>query len=107
MRDARSVVAQDELAKASGMRSAGGRTFVMRDGVWTDTRPAKEGARTVKVKAFSKAYFTLIDRMPELRDAFALGERVRVNGRAVTIELAVDGIESLDTAALAAVARDW
>ena len=107
MRDARSVVAADELAKASGMRSAGNRTFVMRDGVWVDTRPAKEGARTVKVKAFSKAYFSLIDRMPELRDAFALGERVRVHGRAVTIELAVDGMESLDTAALAAVTRDW
>jgi hypothetical protein len=107
MRDARSVVAADELAKGSGMRSAAGRTFVMRDGVWVDTRAAKEGARTVKVKAFSKAYFALIDRMPELRDAFALGERVRVTGRAVTIELAVDGIESLDAAALAAVARDW
>jgi Ca-activated chloride channel family protein len=107
MRDARSVIAGDELAKASGMRSAGNRTFVMRDGVWVDTRTAKEGARMVKVKAFSKAYFSLIDRMPELRDAFALGERVRVHGRAVTLELAADGIESLDTAALAAVTRDW
>lgn len=107
MRDARTVVAQDELAKATGMRSAGNRTFVMRDGIWVDTRPANEGARTVKVKAFSKAYFSLIDRMPELRDAFALGERVRVHGRAVTLELTADGLESLDTAALAAVTRDW
>jgi len=43
----------------------------------------------------------------ELREAFALSERVEVHGRAVTVILAADGVEDLDGAALAALTRDW
>ena len=72
-----------------------------------DERPAAANAREVKVKPFSKAYFDLMERIPELREAFALGEKVEVHGKAVTIRLDAGGADSLDTATLDAVTRDW
>jgi Ca-activated chloride channel family protein len=88
------------------VRMAGTRTFVQKDGVWTDTRPG-ETLRVVKVKAYSTAYFDLVQRIPELGPLFAVGERVRVNGRAVAVEVSDDGLLQLNMAALDALARDW
>jgi hypothetical protein len=61
----------------------------------------------VKIQAYSAAYFALVQRLPELAPLFAVGERVRVNGRSVAIEVGADGATTLDTAALTALARDW
>ena len=47
------------------------------------------------------------ERLPELREAFALGERVEVHGRAVTIVLDPAGVETMSAASLAALTRDW
>ena len=107
MRDARSVVTADSAMASTGLRRAGTRTFAMRDGVWVDMRPAATGARTVRVLAYSPAYFALIERVGELKEVFALGERVEVHGRAVTIVLASDGSKALDAAALDGITRDW
>jgi hypothetical protein len=107
MRSARSMADVAMLREEDGVRRVGARSFTLRDSVWVDARPAASGARTVSVIAFSPAYFALIDRIPELREAFALGEKVQVHGRAVTLRLAADGVKSLDAAALAAITRDW
>ena len=93
-------------ASGATVRTAAGRTFVLRDGVWVDGR-SSEGQRRVMVKPYSEAYFALLARIPALKEPFALGERVLVSGRAVAIELAPAGVERLDEAALARVAAEW
>lgn len=86
--------------------SADGHAFTLRDGVWADNRVVAS-SRTLKVKAYSEAYFALVRRLPELGRLFAVGAQVRVQGRAIAIEIADDGVTTLDTAALDAVVRDW
>ncbi|HEX8179927.1 MAG TPA: VIT and VWA domain-containing protein [Pyrinomonadaceae bacterium] len=78
--EALSVDKDDEAAAtAGGARQAGGKTFYLRDGVWTDAE-FKQSARLPETTlAFgSEAYFDAIKREPKLADFFALGERVVV-----------------------------
>lgn len=107
MREAISVADMMTSTDESRFRRTGTRAFTLRDGLWVDDRPETAGARQVRVRPFSKAYFELMDRIPELREAFALGERVQVHGKAVTIRLDADGAEALEASALDAVTRDW
>ena len=107
MREATSVADVMVSSDESRFRRTGTRAFSLRDGTWMDDRPEAAGARQVKVRPFSKAYFALMERIPELREAFALGEKVQVHGKAVTIRLDADGTEALDASALDAVTRDW
>ena len=92
--------------KKESVRMAGNRTFTLRDSVWTEARSA-DGVPVIRVKAFSPAYFALVQNLPELAPLFAIGERVRVFGRRVAIEVAPDGIATLDAAALADAVRNW
>ncbi|HLA91114.1 MAG TPA: VWA domain-containing protein [Gemmatimonadaceae bacterium] len=106
-RSARTLADLDErLRKDESSRIAGTHTFRLRDSVWTDTRPL-DGARVVRIRAFSPAYFEVVRRLPELGPLFAVGERVRTHGRRVAIEIAEDGASQLDAAALDALVRDW
>lgn len=93
---------------AAATRMAAGRAFELRDGVWTDVghRPGGDGD-TVRVRPFGEGYFRLLESIPELREAFALGERVLVAGRAVSIQVTPDGPERLEESTLARVRRDW
>jgi Ca-activated chloride channel homolog len=93
---------------ANETRRAGDRTFVMRDSVWTDTRykPAA-GLRVVRVQAFSDAYFALARAVPDLRDAFAAGDRVLVAGRSIAVEVTPSGVATLADADVAAVHAGW
>jgi uncharacterized protein YegL len=107
-RSARSVGELDAASEKSALqRRTPNRVFVLRDSTWVDTRAAAQDARTVRVRAYSPAYFALIDRVGELREIFALGERVEVRGARVTIVLADDGKASLTERELSEVARDW
>ena len=106
-RSARSVAEQDAQMDVSRTRRTGTRMFVLQDSAWVDTRAAANNARRVSVRAYSDAYFALMDSIPELREAFALGDRVEVRGRAVTIVLAADGAERLASPQLRAVLQDW
>lgn len=103
------AVADSTLKKeeARGTRRVGARTFQLVEGVWEDGRTPGVGARTLRVRPFSSAYFALMDELPELRECFALGDRVRVHGRALTIELTNDGVERLEGTALTNSVRDW
>jgi Ca-activated chloride channel family protein len=83
-----------------------GRTFVLRDSVWTDTR-YRPTMTTTTIKPFSQAYFELLDRLPELRAVFALGARVLVVGKDRAISLAANGAAQLSTAELKTLVGAW
>ena len=84
------------------------RTFTLRDGEWQDMpSPPQQATRAVRIAAYSEAYFALIARLPDLKEAFALGERVSVQGRAVQLVLDPAGVATLKPDALDAIVRDW
>jgi hypothetical protein len=61
----------------------------------------------IKVKAFSDAYFKLMDRIPELREIFALGDKVLASGRGVSIEIGTTGTESITDSELTRIQSAW
>jgi Ca-activated chloride channel family protein len=85
---------------------AGNVTFVLRDSVWTDVRYKKTGA-VLQVKPFSDAYFKLIEMLPDLREAFTVGERVIVAGRSIAIELTSSGKETLTDRDMTLIKDRW
>jgi Ca-activated chloride channel family protein len=106
-RDVKSMAALDSVtATSAGQRRVGDRLFALANGVWTDAR-FSAALRTVRVKPFSPLYFDLVKRLDGVQDAFALGDRVIVAGRLVAVELAPNGKESMSSAELDALARDW
>jgi Ca-activated chloride channel family protein len=111
MRDAQTLAQANAAApevRNEGIisRRVGTRTFVLRDSVWTDARPT-DGMRVVKVKAYSTAYFALVRALPDLAEAFALGDRVIVRGASVVIDVGPEGDEQMTTADIASVVRAW
>jgi hypothetical protein len=101
-------------ASADARRDAAGttrridaRTFMLRDGVWTDTR-FRTDMETIIIKPYSKAYFDLLTLLPELRSTFALGDRVIVVGKSVAITLDESkGASEITTGMRAMIARAW
>jgi hypothetical protein len=85
---------------------AGNATFVLRDSVWTDVRYKKTGT-VLQVKPFSDAYFKLIEMVPDLREAFSVGERVIVTGRSMAIELTSTGKENLTDRDVTLIRDRW
>ena len=107
-RNTKSVGEMDESVARNQLiiRRAGDHLFAHRDDRWTDIA-FREGANTVKVKAFSPAYFALLDAFPDLRAAFAVGDRVLVSGRRVAIEVSGDGAEQIGDAELRSLKEQW
>ena len=109
-RAATSLVMTDSAAMTSAaektVRQVDGRTFWRQDSVWVDSR-WRDGMRVVRVKPYSPAYFALLEAVPELRPALAVGDAVRVAGRSVAIEVVGDGVEQLTDAQVASVRSDW
>ena len=66
-------------SSTAGMRSVGGKTFYLREGVWVDAE-FKADARLPETSLVfaGDEYFALLKREPRLADFFALGERVVV-----------------------------
>ena len=90
------------------VKRAGTHTFVLRDGMWTDAAyKANSSVKTVRIKAFSKAYFDLINALPELRSVFAVGEKVTVQGRSVAVVVSESGVEELSSSELRMVVGGW
>jgi hypothetical protein len=68
--------------------------------------------RTVRVKAYSAAYFTLLERLDDLRAPFALMGKdgtpgVVVAGRKVAIAIDAAGAETLAARDIAAIEAGW
>ena len=80
--------------------------MILIDSVWTDARHTAD-RRTVKVKAYSDAWFMLARELPGVADVFALGDRVIVDGKNVAIEIVDTGAEQLDAAQVAAIRAQW
>jgi Ca-activated chloride channel family protein len=95
-----------EKDRADAIRRAGNRIFAHRDGRWTDAG-FKAGTKIVKIKPFSPAYFAVLDAIPDLRAAFAVGDRVLVSGTHVAIEVGPDGADTLGTAELHSLKEQW
>jgi hypothetical protein len=112
-RAVRNTAQLDDAARdaRSFQRFALGRMFTFRDSVWQDGPPAGPAPaalpRTVRVRAFSDAYFAILARVPALQEAFALGERVSVHGRNVLIVLDPAGETSVSSSVLDMIVRDW
>jgi hypothetical protein len=100
-RAATSLAAADEsdMAKSAGVRRVGSRTFALRGDTWVDTRKT-DSMQVTKVRAFSEAYFKLIEAIPELREVFALGDKVIVAGKGIAVATGDDGVATVDEAKL-------
>ncbi len=108
LRSARNTAVADEASAASGnaaTKHAGSRTFVLRDEVWTDTH--KSVGPVLKIKAYSEAYFKLLDLIPDLREPLSIAERVRISGRAMSIEIASQGVETLNGKDVTMLKENW
>ena len=86
----------DRLEGNTG-RAVAGRIFVLEGGVWTDA--AHPGGREpFKVKAYTSAYFRLLEVLPELRPALKELGTALVAGRRVSIQVGDEGVETLTEA---------
>ncbi len=118
MRASKSLAAADSVmdtaalgrASAATMRRAANRMFDRQSdaAAWVD-RGYKDGMRRIRIQAYSAAYFEVLNAMPELRDAFALGDHVIVAGRAVAIEVTTDADAATTLAAAdrTALRENW
>ena len=70
------------------IRAVGPRTFILQDGVWTDTAYLPESMPLLKIGFLSTEYFQLLGERPDLAAALALGRQVIVvaGGQAYAIE---------------------
>jgi Ca-activated chloride channel family protein len=95
----------DSVAGAPMFKRAGTRMFSKDGERWTDAM-LKPGLQVYKVKAYSRSYFTLLEKLPELREAFMIGDKVIVGGKSVAIEVVDDAPELADSQ-LSAVLKGW
>ena len=87
-------------ADASSARAVSGRTFVLREGVWEDVL-ARPGLERVHVRAFSPAYFALLEALPELVPYARELAQLQVSGSKVQIRVTEQGgAEQLSAAEL-------
>jgi Ca-activated chloride channel family protein len=101
-RQAKSVAASDALmhneaaVAGSALRRAGAKVFQQDGETWTDLA-VKPNVKVYKVAAYAQSYFALLDKLPQLKEWFAVAERVKVAGKSVAIEI-VDSAEELSEA---------
>ena len=108
-RAATSLASEANASVPAGVQRVGARTFVRRDGGWVDTRYTGEasGIRLVRIKAFSKAYFDLMEQLPELRAVFAMDDQIIVSGKSIAIAVGADGASELDPGEMRRVVQAW
>jgi hypothetical protein len=100
------LTADSEAPRADEAKRAGNHLFARREGRWTDIA-FKDGMKVVEIKPFSPAYFKVLDAIPELRESFAVGQKVIVAGRHVAIEITDTGVEQLGDAELRSLKEQW
>jgi Ca-activated chloride channel family protein len=69
---------KDQQAQVNPIQAVGDKTFILQNGVWTDTTFAPDTMQTQKVTFLSDDYFTLLEGKPELAQFFAIGDHVIV-----------------------------
>lgn len=69
----------DKDKLSAGVKTVGGKTFYLRDGIWTDSEFKPDARLPETVTKFSSdEYYALLKAKPRLAEFFALGERVTV-----------------------------
>jgi Ca-activated chloride channel homolog len=88
-------LAEDEAAppEEETVRIIDNRTFFLKNGTWTESTYIDE--ETVKIAAFSSAYFDVLLMRPELGAFFALGDQVIVKVGKCYLEIGPQGQEEL------------
>jgi Ca-activated chloride channel family protein len=92
--------------EARGTRRVDGRTFMLHDAAWTDVR-YHAGMQVTTIKPYSKAYFDLLQQVPELKPVFALGDRVVVVGKTRAIRVDDSGVAQMTPSAMLALVSGW
>jgi hypothetical protein len=88
--------------EGNALRVVGSRSFIEQDGGWIETTFDPDTMETVKVQFASDDYFALLDRYPDVADAFALGDRVIAFSHGVAFEVTADAQPPLDWSELPA-----
>ena len=106
-RDAKSLAAAESIDAFADahVKRAGSRLFKQDGDRWTDVG-MKSGLPVYKVKAYSRTYFALLEKLPVLREAFAVGDRVTVAGRSAVIEV-VDDARELNDSEIQTIVAKW
>ena len=105
-RDVKSLAVLDSMAMVTGAKQVGTKQFTQQGKVWTDQSYVKT-QRTVQVKAFSPLYFELVNQLPDLKNALALGDEVLVAGRNVAIQVGTSGLERMTTQQILELVKAW
>ena len=90
---------------SSRQRVVGSRRYEQQGTQWKDL--GQQSQRVVSVEAFSAAYFALLNALPELRDAAALGDDVLIAGRKVSIRIQRAGQATMASSEVTQVAKDF
>ncbi|HEV2827271.1 MAG TPA: VIT and VWA domain-containing protein [Pyrinomonadaceae bacterium] len=78
-REQQDMIMIEQEQPSTVMKTAGGKTFYLRDGVWTDSDFKAGGTLPETVVKFgSDEYFALLKQKPQLATYFSLGEKVIV-----------------------------
>jgi len=59
----------------ASIRSVAGRLFALQEGVWNDTSSTTDG-RMIRIEPYSRAYFDLLQALPEIRSWWSAFQRV-------------------------------
>lgn len=88
-------LAEDEAAppEEETVRTVNDRTFFLKDGVWIESTYGDE--ETIKIEAFSAAYFDILLIKPELAPFFALGNQVILKVGNCYLETGPEGANQL------------
>jgi Ca-activated chloride channel homolog len=102
------TAAVDQMARRgdAGERLVAGRRFRLESGVWTDVSPTAN-ARLVHLLPFSRAYFDVLARIPELGPYLSAFESVTIGGRRISIRVAPGGSATLTPAELEKLVMDF
>lgn len=103
---ANAAPAPTQAAKAGedsgAVRIVGNRTFLLQKGVWIETTFDPSTMTTTKLQFGGDDYFKLLDRYPDLADAFSLGDHVIALSHGRAFEVTPDPQPPIDFSALPA-----
>jgi hypothetical protein len=83
------------------------KTFVLRDGIWTDTTYEPQEMRTTAVQFGSETYFALLEDHAEWGQYFAVGDRIIVVLEGTAYQIDPSAVESNSPALPAEAPNLW
>lgn len=100
------VAVQETSRQGADERLVAGRRFQLESGAWRDTAHTAS-ARTVHLAPFSRAYFDVVSKLPELAPYLSAFEAVTIAGGRVSIRMAPNGASTLTAAELEKLVLDF